>query len=623
MSEYLSGLIYNTALRRSGDHSCGQEVVQKVLVLISRKAAMLAKHPELLAWVHEASRLETLKFLRGERRRRKREQQAMMPTEESMTRDLLLLADLDDSMKILRDSERELILMRFFEGETIPVIAARTGRSESAEKMRLKRALEKMAGWFGKKGVTLSAAGLTTVLSTEMGKAAPVGLGLGTQALTNTGVGSMKVALGCSLLLSAVLSVPLRKDWNDLQLLEERSAELSAVEGRSSNRTIRSPRSRRVTTESMLEQLTVDEIATRLLWNEYHQDPLEAAILKKQVERLDEEELKSALRLANAPPTEICRDATELLGAALADSIGYPDCLEFLVSTKSSVLGTRLLFERWCEESGLEGPGQWLQEMDRQPFFQNLMGRYDHQQMLWLSYLRLVAEVDFGNAVELVQSAKLRDHQLVNVIQALWHNSEGQSALLIEPLKNSRNKSLWAEVLLRSLADDEIESLSSFLVTNRIEGESASAVVRLAIDRVSRRPRFAGRLSWLRRNVPEDEWEDLFFLNHENPFYHDFRTKFISGVKDFEEALEELPDGPGADLLRAMKTRKLTENLTSQGEGSREEIIGHLLEIQSVSYRQAVIRQWVRGVNHLSPEELPDLVAKLERTGFKVEGGEE
>jgi hypothetical protein len=40
----------------------------------------------------------------------------------------------------------------------------------------MKRALEKMASWFGKKGVALSVAGLTPVLSTEMRKAAPVGL---------------------------------------------------------------------------------------------------------------------------------------------------------------------------------------------------------------------------------------------------------------------------------------------------------------------------------------------------------------------------------------------------------------------------------------------------------------
>ncbi|MFT6379559.1 MAG: hypothetical protein ACJAXZ_001035, partial [Akkermansiaceae bacterium] len=33
-----------------------------------------------------------------------------------------------------------------------------------------------MASWFGKKGVALSVAGLTPVLSTEMRKAAPVGL---------------------------------------------------------------------------------------------------------------------------------------------------------------------------------------------------------------------------------------------------------------------------------------------------------------------------------------------------------------------------------------------------------------------------------------------------------------
>lgn len=74
------------------------------------------------------------------------------PSDERST-DPHLLAELDESMKVLKDSERELILMKYFQDQTFSAIAAETGRSESAEKMRLKRALEKMAGWFWKRWI--------------------------------------------------------------------------------------------------------------------------------------------------------------------------------------------------------------------------------------------------------------------------------------------------------------------------------------------------------------------------------------------------------------------------------------------------------------------------------------
>ncbi|MFT6862156.1 MAG: hypothetical protein ACJAVK_000711 [Akkermansiaceae bacterium] len=133
VSERLSGLIYHAAYRQLGDATVAEEVTQNVLIQVSRKAG---KHPEILAWMHEATRLEVLQIRSGYARRKKREEKAM----------------------------------------------------------------KEMAGWFGKKGVTLSVVGLTTVLSTKMGKAAPVGLSLlagGSQLPASAlgGVGSGKLAL--------------------------------------------------------------------------------------------------------------------------------------------------------------------------------------------------------------------------------------------------------------------------------------------------------------------------------------------------------------------------------------------------------------------------------------------
>jgi len=67
---HLSGLIYHSAFRQSGDAGLAEEVTQNVLLQISRKANKLVKHPEILAWVHEATRLEILQMQRAWARRK-------------------------------------------------------------------------------------------------------------------------------------------------------------------------------------------------------------------------------------------------------------------------------------------------------------------------------------------------------------------------------------------------------------------------------------------------------------------------------------------------------------------------------------------------------------------------
>lgn len=336
VARQLSGLIYHTALRRSGDHSCAEEVVQTVLVQISRKAAKLAKHPEPLAWVHEVSRLETLKFQRGELRRKKREEKAMKTPSDERSTDPHLLAELDESMKVLKDSERELILMKYFQGQTFSAIAAETGRSESAEKMRLKRALETMAGWFGKKGVTLSVAGLTTVLSTEMSKAAPVGVGIGTSFAGMAGAvggGTGKFGFLLSSFVGGALAIGLVSTQNRISELEKRRNEILAetADSGSGRRQITDQRRERHWTEILRldgtmeeKKLTIDELVWRFQRADALSDYLAKERLVTLVATMEHDEVKELCRRLNVVlPDELI----ELVGEQLT---GF-ELVEFLM----------------------------------------------------------------------------------------------------------------------------------------------------------------------------------------------------------------------------------------------------------------------------------------------------
>src|ERR1019366_778043 len=71
-------LVYSAALRPVGIAAQAEEITQAVFVILARKAASLRPDTVLEAWLYETTRLTALSFLRGERRRQWREQEAYM-----------------------------------------------------------------------------------------------------------------------------------------------------------------------------------------------------------------------------------------------------------------------------------------------------------------------------------------------------------------------------------------------------------------------------------------------------------------------------------------------------------------------------------------------------------------
>ena len=71
-------LVYSVALRHVGIAAHAEEITQAVFIILARKAAGLRADTILEGWLHETTRLTALSFLRGERRRQFREQEAYM-----------------------------------------------------------------------------------------------------------------------------------------------------------------------------------------------------------------------------------------------------------------------------------------------------------------------------------------------------------------------------------------------------------------------------------------------------------------------------------------------------------------------------------------------------------------
>jgi RNA polymerase sigma factor (sigma-70 family) len=395
IADHLSGLIYHSAYRQSGDAGMAEDVTQNVLLQLSQKAGKLVRHPEILGWVHEATRLEVLQMQRAGGRRKKREETAMNNMKTDSSSDPHLLVDLDDSLRILSSSERELVLMRFFEGRTFLAISNETGRSETAEKKRLKKALEKMAGWFGKKGITLSVAGLTTVLSTEMGKAAPVGLVAGLTGSGVAGAGSGKVAAGVALLVVAGMAVPILSKWEKVRGLEARYEELRrhGEAGLSSRKSI-GAFSGRVRSATVIKELdremeavkSVDEIAGRLIKNSFYGEIMENRKLKRQLELLDLEELRAVGLAVNASQHRKHFENAILIAEEVRSRLSAPESIIFMNSIGAHTAGVETLFANWSEGVGMEEAGKWLVEMTGDPGIQGKGWYCDTQSALWGVY---------------------------------------------------------------------------------------------------------------------------------------------------------------------------------------------------------------------------------------------
>ncbi|WAC20335.1 sigma-70 family RNA polymerase sigma factor [Luteolibacter sp. SL250] len=175
------GLIFHTALRRTGNRPLAEEVSQNVLCAMARKAGNLARHPERLApWLHRATILESLKAMRSEcsYQRRKHlpppEETPSSPGSGSIWTDAVPL--LDGALDKLPEADRTVLMLHFFGNRSFPQIAGILGKSADAVQKQSRRALEKLSRLLRARGVALSASVIAAGLSAEFAKAAPVSL---------------------------------------------------------------------------------------------------------------------------------------------------------------------------------------------------------------------------------------------------------------------------------------------------------------------------------------------------------------------------------------------------------------------------------------------------------------
>jgi RNA polymerase sigma factor (sigma-70 family) len=188
-------LVYTAALRQvNGDEHFAKDVAQMVFADLARKAGSLARRETLTGWLYTSAHFAAAKIVRGENRRRDREEKFMREPISETAPDAdweKLRPTLDDAMHELNETDREAILLRYFENRQFVQVGAKLGLNENAARMRVERALEKLRGAFAKRGVTTATA-LASVISANAIQTAPANLAatLTTASIATAGTGT-------------------------------------------------------------------------------------------------------------------------------------------------------------------------------------------------------------------------------------------------------------------------------------------------------------------------------------------------------------------------------------------------------------------------------------------------
>ncbi|MGC3959403.1 MAG: sigma-70 family RNA polymerase sigma factor [Verrucomicrobiota bacterium] len=160
-------LVFATALRKVGDAGGAEEISQNVFGVLARKAWQFAPDDSLPAWLHKTTLLESQAWQRGEMRRRQREQAAAelgttmkTPDEEPAFRALVPL--LDEALLSLREKDREALLLRYYESQSLKDVGAALGVNDDTAQKRVQSALEKLSQFFQRRGFKTATVAATT-----------------------------------------------------------------------------------------------------------------------------------------------------------------------------------------------------------------------------------------------------------------------------------------------------------------------------------------------------------------------------------------------------------------------------------------------------------------------------
>ncbi|MGE9269140.1 MAG: RNA polymerase sigma factor [Verrucomicrobiales bacterium] len=142
------GLVYNTCHRMLGTREDAQEVSQDALIQVFHKIKQFEGRSQFKTWLYKIvhnycrNRISKLARRREGRAAYEEHSEVLIPDTENSAEKEQLSEHVNAALSKLKDSDREIVVLKFMSGLTLQEIAEVTDLGLSATKMRLYRALD-------------------------------------------------------------------------------------------------------------------------------------------------------------------------------------------------------------------------------------------------------------------------------------------------------------------------------------------------------------------------------------------------------------------------------------------------------------------------------------------------
>ncbi|HZO85621.1 MAG TPA: sigma-70 family RNA polymerase sigma factor, partial [Verrucomicrobiae bacterium] len=189
-------LVYSAALRQVREPELARDVTQLVFANLARQTKSLKPKGTLAGWLYRDASFTSRDVLRRERRRFAREQEAVAMQDVEMSHDWPRIQPrLDAALGQLGQTDRDAVLLRFFEQRSLKDVGSALGMEEDTARKRVSRALEKLRTLLAREEITTTDDALSDALTTYAVQVAPAGLAAGILA-TSFAAGSAAAATG-------------------------------------------------------------------------------------------------------------------------------------------------------------------------------------------------------------------------------------------------------------------------------------------------------------------------------------------------------------------------------------------------------------------------------------------
>lgn len=179
-------MVLSAARRMVHDEHLAQDVTQNVFATLAQKGGGIGPAQVVGGWLYNTTRHFAMHAVRGERRRREREEAAAMHSLESNSDTDRVIEHLEPAMAELDAADRDTLVLRYLEDRNLREVGAELGISEDAARMRANRALDRLRAVLCRKGVSVTSALLGSALVSGTSSAVPAGL---SATITTTALG--------------------------------------------------------------------------------------------------------------------------------------------------------------------------------------------------------------------------------------------------------------------------------------------------------------------------------------------------------------------------------------------------------------------------------------------------